>query len=191
MSKSSRDISIVDQNLWRYVTRNVKPYKTSAKSIGAPTQTGTRKPVVLGRPSPKSTSTYGGLGFGKVANAPSPLSVDAVFNVDRRTGNRLRCGQLSVDGRIDLHGFTLEQAHAGLAAFIKGAYGRQARCVIVVTGKGRAGEGIGKIRTELPHWLNQPALRSMVLAATEAHVRDGGAGAFYILLKRQRSGRAR
>ena len=56
--------------------------------------------------------------------------------------------------------------------------------MVVVTGKGRESEG--KIRRETPHWLNQPTLRPLVLAVTEARTRDGGTGAFYVLLKRRR-----
>lgn len=104
--------------------------------------------------------------------------------MDRRTARRLKRGELPVDGRIDLHSLTLEQAHGALTGFIRGAYGRGARCVVVVTGKGKSGEG--KIRRETPLWLNQAALRPLVLAVTEARTHDGGSGAFYVLLKRKR-----
>ncbi len=148
----------------------------------------THRPVASGRSPSQGAFALSAPETGKAANVPGLLKVGATPNIDRRTGNRLKRGQLPVDGKIDLHGLTLEQAHAGLSAFIKDAYSGHARCVIVVTGKGRAGAGIGKIRAELPHWLNQPALRTMVLAVTEAHVHDGGTGAFYVLLKRARLG---
>ena len=104
--------------------------------------------------------------------------------MDRRTAKRFKRGELGVDGRIDLHGLTLDQAHAALGGFIRREHGRGSRCVVVVTGKGRESEG--KIRRETPHWLNQPTLRPLVLAVTEARTRDGGTGAFYVLLKRRR-----
>lgn len=185
MSKSRRDLSAADQHLWRYVTRNVKAYRPAAQPIETPAVPVVRKP---NRPSPVNTTKHGTPVRPSVAlSKPNPVTAGAMPNIDRRTGTKLKRGQLPVDGRIDLHGLTLDQAHAGLTAFLKGAYNRQARCVLVVTGKGRMGERTGKIRGELSHWLNQPALRPLVLAFTEAQIRDGGAGAFYVLLKRNRS----
>lgn len=171
-----RDLTPEDAQLWRYVTRNVNPYHgsrhLSADETPAPSPE-TRKTAAPRPPEPPP------------APAPqSPLSVGRVADMDRRTAQRLKRGELPVDGRLDLHGLTLDQAHGALTGFIRGAYGRGARCVVVVTGKGKAGEG--KIRRETPHWLNQAALRPMVLAVTEARTHDGGAGAFYILLKRRR-----
>ncbi len=106
--------------------------------------------------------------------------------MDRRTAQRFKRGDMAVDGRIDLHGLTLDQAHNALTSFIRGAHARGARCVVVVTGKGKGGS-IGKIRNETPHWLNQTPLRPLVLAVSEARHHDGGAGALYVLLKRKRT----
>ena len=119
--------------------------------------------------------------------APQPaLTVGKVVDMDRRMARRLKRGELPMDGRIDLHGLTLDQAHSALTSYIRGAYNRGARCVVVVTGKGKGGDGTGKIRRETPHWLNQAGLRPLVLAVTEARTHDGGTGAFYVLLKRKR-----
>lgn len=171
-----RDLTPEDSELWRYVTRNVNPYHGSrhlTEEAPAPPPVESKKPVVSRPP--------------EVAAPPAPqpaLSVGRVADMDKRTARRLKRGELPVDGRIDLHNLTLDQAHGALTSFIRGAYGRGARCVVVVTGKGKSGEG--KIRRETPHWLNQAALRPLVLAVTEARVNDGGSGAFYVLLKRKR-----
>ena len=92
---------------------------------------------------------------------------------------------MTVDGRIDLHGLTLEQAHSTLTAFVRATHARGGRCIVVVTGKGKD-QQIGKIRRETPLWLNQPVLRPLVLAITRAPKHDGGDGALYVLLKRKR-----
>ncbi len=171
-----RDLTPEDSELWRYVTRNVNPYHGSrhlSEEAPAPPSTESKKPVVSRPP--------------EISPPPAPqpaLSVGRVADMDKRTARRLKRGELPVDGRIDLHNLTLDQAHSALTGFIRGAYGRGARCVVVVTGKGKSGEG--KIRRETPHWLNQAALRPLVLAVTEARVNDGGSGAFYVLLKRKR-----
>lgn len=169
-----RELSPEDAELWRHVTRNVNPYRGARHPVEeAPVVEVSHKPVVSRVPDvPKPQAALSALSVGKVAD------------MDRRTARRLKRGELPVDGRIDLHNLTLEQAHGALTGFIRGAYGRGARCVVVVTGKGKSGEG--KIRRETPHWLNQAALRPLVLAVTEARTHDGGAGAFYVLLKRKR-----
>lgn len=170
-----RELTPEDAQLWRFVTRNVNPYHALRHPVGdVPLPT---KPEISA-PSPAANAPAR-------QAAPQPvLSVGRVADMDRRTARRLKRGELPIDGRIDLHGLTLDQAHGALVGFIRGAYGRGARCVVVVTGKGKAGEG--KIRRETPHWLNQAALRPLVLAVTEARTHDGGSGAFYVLLKRKR-----
>ena len=173
-----RDLSSEDAQLWRHVVRNVNPYH------------GPRHPAPEPSPDapPVETKKPPGHRLRETAFAhPQPaLAVGKVVDMDRRTARRLKRGELPVDGRIDLHGMTLDQAHSALTGFLRGAHGRGARCVVVVTGKGKGGEGTGKIRRETPHWLNQSALRPLVLAVTEAKTRDGGTGAFYVLLKRRR-----
>ena len=172
-----RELTPEDAELWRFVTRNVNPYHaarhlTEEAPVASPVES--KKPAIV-RPQDVPP---------KPPTALPSLSVGKVSDMDRRAARRLKRGELPVDGRIDLHNLTLEQAHDALTGFIRGAYGRGARCVVVVTGKGKSGEG--KIRREAPHWLNQAALRPLVLAVTEARTHDGGSGAFYVLLKRRR-----
>ncbi|MBX7198372.1 MAG: Smr/MutS family protein [Rhodospirillaceae bacterium] len=172
-----RELTPEDAELWRFVTRNVDPYHSArhlTEEPPAPPPVESKRPAVI-RPHEIAAKPPAAL--------PS-LSVGKVTDMDKRTARRLKRGELPVDGRLDLHSLTLDQAHGALTGFIRGAYGRGARCVVVVTGKGKSGEG--KIRRETPHWLNQPALRPLVLAVTEARTYDGGSGAFYVLLKRKR-----
>ena len=55
--------------------------------------------------------------------------------------------------------------------------------MLVITGKGRAGEGV--IRKRFLDWLNTPDVRDQVASYAQAHQRHGGGGAFYVFLKRQ------
>ncbi len=59
------------------------------------------------------------------------------------------------------------------------------RGVEVITGRG-AGETGGTLRRELPHWLNRPELRALILAV--AHPGRGNVGAVRILLRRRAPG---
>lgn len=70
---------------------------------------------------------------------------------------------------------------AELAAFLRAQQAMGARCVLVITGKGRAGRGI--IRLRLLDWLSHPDLRPLVAGYSRAHPRHGGDGAFYVLIK--------
>ena len=117
---------------------------------------------------------------------PPPLEPGAAAGIDGRAASRLRRGQMRPEARIDLHGHTLEQAHRALAGFVDRAAGEGRRCVLVITGKGGVGRTGGTIRSEFPRWLNQPGLRPRILAFAEAQPRDGGAGAFYVLLRKRR-----
>lgn len=120
---------------------------------------------------------------------PPPLSADSFAGVDRRTVERMRRGKLPIDARLDLHGHYQDAAHAELNAFIASCAATGCRLVLVITGKGSVGEGGGVLRRRLPDWLNQPTCRPYVLAFSSARPEHGGAGAFYVLLRRQRDRR--
>jgi DNA-nicking Smr family endonuclease len=95
---------------------------------------------------------------------------------------RLRRGQFSVNGELDLHGMTTAVARLALTEFFKEARRRGLRCVRVIHGKGRgspAGRGI--LKQKVNHWLRQ---RDEVLAFSSSRPVDGGTGAVYVLLKR-------
>ena len=107
--------------------------------------------------------------------------------MDKRTAVRLRRGQIDIEGRIDLHGMTQEEAHANLSGFLKSSARAGHRCVLVITGKGIGkGMGGGILRAQLPHWLNTADLRPLILAFAPARARDGGGGAFYVYLRKRR-----
>jgi len=114
-------------------------------------------------------------------------------NMDKRNFERLKKGKLAVDGRIDLHGMTLAQAHPALNNFVRDAYHSGKRLLLVITGKGcrTSDESImperrGVLKRQVPQWLNQPPLSPLVLQVTEASRKHGGGGAYYVYLRRQR-----
>ncbi len=116
-----------------------------------------------------------------------------VPGLDRRSSERLAQGRMEIEARLDLHGRRLEEAHRALVRFIQASHAGGRRCVLVITGKGgtkRANERImnedapGVLKRSLPRWLAVPPLADKVLAARPAQPKDGGAGAFYVLLRR-------
>jgi DNA-nicking Smr family endonuclease len=106
-------------------------------------------------------------------------------NIDRNTAERFRKGKYPIDATLDLHGMTEVKAHEALMRFIHAAVKRGDRCLLVVTGKGTRGEGV--LKRSLPYWLGDDAIAPNILTFDGAKAKDGGSGAWYILLKRQRT----
>ncbi|WP_408901653.1 Smr/MutS family protein [Paracraurococcus ruber] len=77
--------------------------------------------------------------------------------------------------------------HAAVRRFLHQAQAEGLRCVAIVTGKGSMGQEMGVLRRELPHWLNAPDLRPLILGA--AHYAAGNPGAVVLLLRRPRAPR--
>ena len=115
------------------------------------------------------------------------LSHDRLTDLDKRTGQKLVRGKMPLEGRLDLHGLTQDQAHGKLTRFIATSAEAGKRCVLVITGKGLKPTGeTGVLRQAVPRWLNSSELRPLVLAIRYAQAKDGGEGALYVLLKRRR-----
>lgn len=120
--------------------------------------------------------------------AASASAESSLFEaLDRRTAERLRRGQIPIDGQLDLHGLTQEEALTALDAFLWQAAEAGHRCLLVITGKGTAREGGGVLRTLIPTWLAEGDHRSRILAVETAQPHHGGDGALYVLLRRNRS----
>jgi DNA-nicking Smr family endonuclease len=119
--------------------------------------------------------------------APAPLPDLAVGvapgGLDGRRWDAFRRGRLAPERTLDLHGRRVEEAHRAVAAFVAAAHAQGLRCVAIVTGKG-SGETGGVLRRELPHWLNAPGLRPLVLAL--AHPHRANTGAVHVLLRRRK-----
>ncbi len=104
--------------------------------------------------------------------------------LDGETEKRLVSGIARIDARLDLHGMVERDAHEALVRLVEESAGRGCRILLVVTGKGRLGRGV--LRRNLPLWLEAPRLRHHVTGYRVAFARDGGAGAVYILLRRNK-----
>lgn len=172
-----------DEGLWDFVTQDVKPLRH--KNTIAPAAP-TRKAASLKAPPRPDAGRRIDKGAGSVAEVPGHREVD------RRTAQKLKKGRYPVDVTVDLHGLTQEAAHKRMRTVLLNAHARQQRCVLVITGKGKSGkgksgEGAGVIKRRVPDWLNEPALRAIVLRTETAKPEHGGSGALYVLLRRQRT----
>ena len=119
-------------------------------------------------------------------DATTLLDVDDALSF-RRPGigldvtRRLRKGDWSIQGEIDLHGLRREEAREALAAFVRESHRRGWRCVRVVHGKGLGSPGKTPVlKGRVQSWLIQ---KNEVLAFVQARGDEGGAGALVVLLK--------
>ncbi|MFT6677294.1 MAG: DNA-nicking Smr family endonuclease [Sulfitobacter sp.] len=117
----------------------------------------------------------------------------ASVQMDKKAFTKLRRGKIKPEGKLDLHGMTLDQAHPVLNRYVLNAHRSGKRLILVVTGKGkRRDEGgpipvrYGVLRHQVLHWLNAPPLSSVVMQVSQAHVSHGAEGAYYIYLRRHR-----
>ncbi|MFM5954462.1 MAG: Smr/MutS family protein [Novosphingobium sp.] len=105
---------------------------------------------------------------------------------------KLARAEVHPDFTLDLHGHSLEAAHARLDHGLAHAVSLCARLVLVITGKPRPTEAAdrserrGAIRAKLLDWLAHGSHASRIAAVRGAHRKHGGAGAVYVILRRPR-----
>ena len=97
---------------------------------------------------------------------------------------------------IDLHGYTLDEANKTIEDFISKAFSENINKLIVVTGKGLHSENekdpyvskdLSILKYSVPEFItNNVSLMNMINEITDAKIEDGGAGAFYIFLKKNK-----
>ena len=98
---------------------------------------------------------------------------------------------------IDLHGYTLEEANKTIEEFIHKSFRDKINKLIVVTGKGLHSQNkkdpyvskdLGILKYSVPQFIeNNLNLRKKIIEIKDANIEDGGSGAFYIFLKKNRS----
>ena len=170
MSRGRRELTPEEKNLWRRVAAGVRSRRTrreeaESDAAGAPEFARSPAPPVKHAQPPRASAP----------SAPPP---------DRAREKRIRRGRVEVGAALDLHGHTQQTGRAALARFLRAAQARGDRTVIVVTGVGRGGEGI--LRRLLPEWLAEADLRPLTSGYAQAHRIHGGAGAFYVFVRRPR-----
>jgi len=112
------------------------------------------------------------------------IGEEAVFlrpGIPRRVLADLRRGRWVVQGEIDPHGLTRDEARSALGEFLARSLHKGWRCVRVVHGKGLRSPGkIGVLKHLSKGWLAQ---REEILAFCQARAHEGGSGALRVLLR--------
>jgi DNA-nicking Smr family endonuclease len=108
-----------------------------------------------------------------------------VHGVSQDIVRKLRRGEYAIQGHVDLHGLTRDEAKAEVERFLRASRSAGKRCVLVVHGRGtHSKDQVPVLKEALRGWLAANRLGRHVLAFATARPVDGGAGAIYVLLRR-------
>jgi len=95
--------------------------------------------------------------------------------------------------KIDLHGYTIEEANKAIEQFIQKSFNENVTKIIVITGKGLRSKNVENpylskdlsiLKYSVPEFIeNNKDLMRLIIETTDAKIEDGGSGAFYIYLR--------
>jgi len=95
--------------------------------------------------------------------------------------------------KMDLHGYTIEEANKIIEKFIKNCFEEEVTKIIVITGKGLRSKNVQNpylsanlsiLKYSVPEFIeSNKDLTKMIIEIADAKIEDGGSGAFYIYLK--------
>jgi len=105
--------------------------------------------------------------------------------LDKRLLKRLRQGYFAVQGHLDLHGKTRQEARPLVEQFVVESRRVRRRCVLIVHGRGlNSKDQIPVLKESLKVWLAKGRIARSVLGFCSAQPADGGGGAVYVLLRK-------
>ncbi|RWP41674.1 Smr/MutS family protein [Mesorhizobium sp.] len=176
MTRRIDRLSEDDRVLWNLVARTAKPLKgrtaIDSPDIGPDNGDDTKPPPRAPAMAP--------------AAAAKAKTQHVSHALDEPTLEKLSKGRLPIEGRVDLHGLTQDEAYSLLFSFLHRAHAGGIRYVLVITGKGSSSGGDGVLRRAVPAWLSTPAFRPLVSSHDHAARNHGGSGALYVRLRRAR-----
>ncbi|MFK7761018.1 MAG: Smr/MutS family protein [Candidatus Midichloriaceae bacterium] len=97
-------------------------------------------------------------------------------------------GEYKIDSKLDLHGYSIDEAYNTLVNFLNDSYQRKYRMLLIITGKGlNSPDKSSTIKESFFGWIQAWEVKDNFLYVNYAHQKHGGNGAFYVLLKKQAS----
>ncbi len=190
-----RRLSEAERRIWRKVARTITPL--NEKPVEKAPEAGDFGALLDGKKTvqavTKTSSNSATTTPPAKTSIPKPAPLAEAVNTtkkpasgplaDRGKERRVRRGQTTIDGKLDLHGHTQDGAKAALYAFLSHHRHMGDQCVLVITGKGRLGGGV--LRKHFLDWLHEGNFRLLVSSYAQAHQKHGGTGAFYVFLRRK------
>ena len=181
-----------DAALFRSAVKGVVPIPANERDRSAPTsRTGGRKAIVSEEAAALAelADLVSGAGDFDVSDTDEHVE-GMVVGLDPRLLRRLRAGEFAHQAYLDLHGLTVEDAKTAVRDFVLRSMTDGHRCVLLVHGRGRnSPNGRPVLKDRLKEWLTHGELGRRVLAFSTARRYDGGSGATYVLLRRERRGK--
>ena len=185
-----------EARLWSLIAATVRPASAGRRVVCDPAAPAEAAAAPLAVPAPSSpvaaprradAELLARLAAEGVGARPTPsasrIPVPAGLpTIEPNRRRRIARARDPIGGRLDLHGHDQDRARAVLHAFIARAHADGDRAVLVITGKGRMGGGV--LRLRVPDWLNEAPSRARVAGVSAAEARHGGEGALYVALKR-------
>ena len=177
---------VSEVDLWAQATRGVQPVKRAAGAAPPP-----RPPPAEGavwHPDLDAIDTLRALVSGDLPFdvADTDEFVEGhIAGVDPGVVRKLRAGDFAVQGHLDMHGMTREEAKEAVADFLRRSRQAGKRCVLLVHGRGlHSRDQLPVLKDALRTWLVTARFGRHVLAFATARPVDGGGGAVYVLLRR-------
>ncbi|ASJ92302.1 Smr/MutS family protein [Porphyrobacter sp. CACIAM 03H1] len=208
MMRTPRGLTTGEQAAWAHLAASVKPLPGKkrpapprngegdqpkvgggASKAAAPAPPG--KFVKPAKPSSKAPSAKPRPPLHHAAHGPPPLKGEDQKGLDSHWDRRVKAGRLEPDLTLDLHGHTLDTAYDRVMSALDQARAMNARVVLVVAGRERPVDPAdrmarrGAIRAKLLDWLAASRHAEAIAAVRRAHIRHGGDGALYLVLKRR------
>ena len=184
--RSGRQLDEEERRAWAHLAATVTPMPGRKRPDIAEKKPSA--PVLPAKPAPRLQPARPQ----RPAVSPPPPVLGEGGGLDRGWERKLGRGTVDPDFTLDLHGYTLDAAYRRLEAGMTQAIAQDARVLLVVAGKPRPvdvadrSERRGAIRAKLLDWLAAGRHAGHIAAIRKAHPRHGGAGALYIVLRRQR-----
>lgn len=188
-----RPLTDEERALWEAVARTTRPLAPAPKpkrrkpaGLAKVAAEPSLEPAPPAPPKPRPKTAAAAVPAPARATPAPPRRPLQPDPIDKRTTSRVARGTIGLDGRLDLHGFTQDEAHRRLIVFLTEVQRRGGRMVLVITGKGsdtgRAERGI--LRRVVPQWLGSASFRPLVSAYDDAHRLHGGSGALYVRIRK-------
>ena len=114
------------------------------------------------------------------------------IGIDRNQLRKIKNGTITIEGTLDLHGFSLKEAENRLRFFIGDSLRLKRRLLLIITGKGLNSKPNihGKkltIKSEIRNWLSDSFYNDKVQYISKSLDRHGGEGAYYFFLKKSKN----
>ena len=188
-----RGLSEAEQAAWARLAQSVTPMPGKTAPIASPPAKAAKPkstpPMVKPKPAAPKPPVRP-RGQPQAASKPARIRQDP--GLDSHWNRKLKAGQIAPDYTLDLHGHSLDSAYGRIMDGIDQARLMGARVVLIIAGRERPADPAdratkrGAIRAKLLDWLAVSHHADAIAAVRRAHIRHGGEGALYLVLKRAR-----